>query len=111
VEGHLQAVLKNFKVDRIVIGHTFTEGTILPRFDNRVLMIDIGLARLYDPALRSACLIIEKGKPHTLHRGKPLQLPSDSGPDYLRYLKEAAALEPSPSPLAERIKEIEARKK
>jgi hypothetical protein len=111
MEGPLQAVLKNYKVDRIVIGHTFTDGTILPRFDGRVLMIDVGLARLYDPALRSACLVIEKGKPHTLHRGRPLRLPSDSGPDYLRYLKEAAALEPSPSPLAEKVRELDARLK
>jgi hypothetical protein len=35
-------------------------------------------------------------------------MPSDSGKDLLRYLKQAAALDPAPSPLAERIAEVEA---
>jgi calcineurin-like phosphoesterase family protein len=107
LEPHVQTILQNFKIDRIAIGHTYTEGTIIPRFGGKVLQIDIGLCRLYDPNLRNACLEIERGKPRVLHRGKRLELPSDSGRDLLRYFKEAAALDPTPSPLTQRIAELE----
>jgi hypothetical protein len=105
----LDAVLKNYGVKRIVIGHTFTEGAVTPRFGGKVLLIDVGLARLYDPKLRMACLLIEKGKAWALHRGTRLELPSDDGPELLRYLKQAAALDPAPSSLTERIAEVESR--
>jgi hypothetical protein len=36
-------------------------------------------------------------------------LPKDDGPDMLRYLKRAAALDPQPSPLKERIAKLEAK--
>ena len=55
LEPHVKAVLKNHQVERIVIGHTFTDGAVTPRFGGKVLMIDIGLARLYDSKLRQAC--------------------------------------------------------
>ena len=72
-------------------------------------MIDIGLARLYDSKLRQACLLIENHQPYALHRGKKLDLPSDTSIDMLCYLKQAAALDPSPSSLGKRIAEIEDR--
>jgi hypothetical protein len=106
---HVETVLRKHGVERIVIGHTFTEGAVIPRFSARVLLIDVGLARLYDPKLRSACLLIEKGRPSALHRGKKLELPSDDGQDLLRYLKQAAALDPPPSPLTKRIAALDAR--
>lgn len=109
LEPHLATLLKNHAVERLVIGHTYTEGAVIPRFAGRVLQIDIGLARLYDPKLRMACLVIEKGKLHALHRWKRLELPADPGRDLLRYLKEAAGLDPDPSPLGKRIAELEAR--
>ena len=111
VEPHVRTVLKNYGVERIAIGHTFTEGAIVPRFGGKVLQIDIGLCRIYDPKLRNACLEIEKGKPRVIHRGKRLELPGDSDRDLLRYFKEAAALDPAPSPLAPRIAELERRLK
>jgi hypothetical protein len=107
MEPHVDAVLKNYNIDRIAIGHTYTEGAIVPRFGGKVVQIDVGLCRIYDPKLRNACLEIEKGKPRALHRGKRLELPTDSGPDLLRYFKEAAALDPAPSPLAPRIAELQ----
>jgi hypothetical protein len=88
-------------------GHTVTEGTVMPRFGGRVLLIDVGLTGFYGSRL--ACLVIENGKPYTLHRGKRLEIPSDSGKDLLRYLKQAAAMDPTSSPLAESIAEVEAR--
>jgi hypothetical protein len=110
LEPQADAILKNYNVQRIVIGHTVAkEGSIMPRVGGKVVMIDIGLCRIYDPKLRMACLVIEKGKPSVLHRGKRLEFPSDPGVDLLRYFKQAAALDPSPSPLGKRIAELEAR--
>ena len=93
LDPHVKTVLKNHQVERIVIGHTFTDGAITPRFGGKVLLIDIGLARLYDSKLRQACLLIENHQPYALHRGKKLDLPSDTDSDMLRYLKQAAALD------------------
>lgn len=111
IEPVLQKALKNYGVERIVMGHTpNSDAVITSRFDGRVLLIDIGLSKVYDPAGRIACLVIEKGaKPYALHRGTRLELPSDEGKDLLRYLKAAAALDPPPSPLLRRIGELEAK--
>jgi hypothetical protein len=109
LEPHLKSVLDNSKVERIVIGHTPTDGAITPRFGGKVLLIDVGLSRVYDSKLRMACLLVENGKPYALHRGKKLGLATDTGLDLLRYFKQAAALDPSPSPLEKRIAELEAR--
>ncbi|MDA1314391.1 MAG: metallophosphoesterase [Acidobacteria bacterium] len=105
-EQHLEAVLKAYGVKRIVIGHTVSPGTIWPRFRGRVVMIDVGMAAHYGG--RVACLLIENGVPYTLHRGHKINFPSDSSADLLRYLKQAAALDPTPSPLATVIQQLEA---
>jgi len=109
LEAHVSAVLKKLKAERMVIGHTFTDGAITPRFGGKVLLIDIGLARIYDPLLRQECLVIENGKPFVLHRGVRLELPSDEGRDMIRFLKAAAALDPQPSSLLKRIAELESK--
>ena len=109
LDAHLNAVLKTHQAERVVVGHTPTEGAILPRFGGKVLLIDVGLSRVFDARLRLACLLMENGKAYALHRGKKLELPSDSSSGLLNYLKQAAALDPSPSSLEKRIAEIEAR--
>jgi hypothetical protein len=109
LEPHVKAVLKTHQAERIVIGHTPTEGAVLPRFGGKVMLIDVGLSRVFDARPRMACLLIEKGKPYALHRGMKLELPFDSSSGLLNYLKQAAALDPSPSSLEKRIAEIEAR--
>lgn len=107
LDPHVQKVLKHFNASRVVIGHTFADGAVTPRFGGKVLMIDIGLARLYDTFDRLACLVIENGKPYAMHQGKRLELPVDAGKDMLRYLKEAAALDAPPSSLLKRIAQLQ----
>ena len=102
---HLEAVLKNFGAKRIVIGHTPTAGTVIPRFEGRVLMIDVGLSEAY--GRRLACLVVEGGEFYSLHRGEKLPMPADSGPGLLEYLKKAASLDPQPSPLLPLITSLE----
>ena len=101
-------LLKHFDVDRIVVGHTYAGGTVGSRFNGKVIMIDVGISRAYDNLGKVACLEIDKGEAVALHRGQKLELPKDEdGPDMLRYLKGAAALDPQPSPLNTRIEELQ----
>ncbi|MCZ6491529.1 MAG: hypothetical protein O7A06_13500 [Acidobacteria bacterium] len=73
--------------------------------NRRVILIDVGLSEFYGGRL--ACLIVEKGRAYALHRGRKLELPSASGSGLLDYLKKAAALDPTPSPLETMIQRIE----
>jgi TPR repeat protein len=110
LEPVVDKIRKNFGVERIVVGHSYADAAITPRFDGKVILIDIGLSRVYDNIGKVGCLVIENGKPpYVLHRGTRLELPKDAGPDLLRYLKEAAALDPPPSPLLKRIESLEAK--
>ena len=105
----VEKIQKTFAVERIVLGHTYTDAAITPRFGGKVILIDIGLSRVYDGIGKMGCLVIEKDSVFVLHRGKRLELPADSAKDLLRYLKEAAALDPPPSPLLKRIAELESK--
>ena len=99
-------LLKHFDVDRIVIGHSYAQAAITPRFGGKVVLIDIGLSRVYDNIGKLGCLEIDGDHAIAIHRGQKLELPKDeNGPDMLRYLKEAAALDPQPSPLLKRIQD------
>ena len=102
-------LLRTFGVSRIVIGHSYSGGAVMPRFGGRVLMVDAGISRVYDNIGKVAALLVEEGKAWALHRGQKLELPKDNGPDLLRYLKEAAELDPTPSPLETLIAEVESR--
>jgi hypothetical protein len=60
LEKRLEPVLKAYGAARIVVGHTVTKGEITPRAGGSVLMIDVGMSRVYEGP--PACLLIEKGK-------------------------------------------------
>jgi predicted MPP superfamily phosphohydrolase len=82
-------VLEEFDVRRIVLGHT-PNPAIMPRFDGRVLGIDVGLARAMGGP--SAYLLIDKGVYYAVHQGRQLPLPVKGG-SVLEYLRSAAALD------------------
>src|SRR5262249_26233605 len=105
IREHVDKVLAFHGARRIVVGHTVTDGAITPRLGGKVVSIDIGLSSVY--GARLACLLLEGGQAYALHRGRKLPLPSDSGRDFLEYLRQAAALDPQPSPLQQRIAELE----
>ena len=100
---HVDQALASFGVKHIVIGHTVTAGTVMPRFGGNVIMIDVGLSAVYGGP--PACLVIEHGVAYTLHRGGKLELPL--GADPLPYLHAAAALDPAPSRLQKLIERLE----
>ncbi len=107
LEPLVDQLLKNFDVDRIVVGHTYARAAITPRFGGKLILVDAGIPRVYDNVSKIACLEIDRGEVYALHRGRKLELPKDEeGPDMLRYLKQAAALDPQPSPLEGRIAQL-----
>lgn len=100
---HLDGVLAALGVSRMVIGHTVTAGTVMPRHSGKVIMIDVGLSAVYGGP--PTCLIIERGTAYTLHRGTKLELPLSG--DLLPYLRAAAALDPAPSRLEKLIQQLD----
>ncbi len=106
LEPLVAGLLKHFAADRIVIGQ-YADGAVTPRFGDKVILIDIGLSRVYDNVGRVGCLEIDGGHAYALHRGRGLELPKNEGDDMLRYLRQAAALDPAPSPLQSRIASLE----
>jgi hypothetical protein len=102
----VQAVLDNYHVRRIVIGHTPTAGAIMPRLGNSVLVIDVGMTRVFGGP--PASLLLDQGKPYAIHRGVKLEIPSEPGEPRLNYLKECAKLEPASSKLRELVAKEEA---
>jgi hypothetical protein len=105
LEDTLNWILNRHDAKRMVVAHTPTDGTLIPRFSGRILLIDVGLSGFYGSRL--ACLVIENDRAFALHRGKHLEIPTDSGPSFLSYLKRAAALDPPTSPLLHRIQKLE----
>jgi Calcineurin-like phosphoesterase len=91
----LPRVLATHQAKHIVIGHT-PQIAVLPRFDGKVIAIDVGLSKPFDGP--PAFLLIEDGKYFAVHRGRKLELPVDGG-SVLQYLRSAAALEPVDSRL------------
>ena len=103
LDSHVDQVLKNLGVKHIVIGHTVTPGTVITRHDGKVIMIDVGMSAAFGGP--PAALVIEGGKPYTVHRGKKLELPLQGDP--VPYLKAAAALDPAPSRLTKYLETLE----
>jgi hypothetical protein len=107
--AHLEAVFQQHQAKRIVMGHTVTEGAVMPRLQGRAVFIDVGLSRHYGGRL--ACLLIEGGVAYALHRGKKIPLPADDSPSsLLSYMKKAAEADPKPSPLQRKIQQLQASK-
>ena len=93
---HVKSVLERLGAKYIVIAHTPTKGgMVLPRFEGKVLMIDVGLSQVYGS--HSACLIVEDGKAQALHRGNKVPLPMMPA-DLTRYLNQIRNIESMPRP-------------
>jgi len=91
----LPRILATQQVRHIVIGHT-PQIAVLPRFDGKVIAIDVGLSNVYGGP--PAFLVIENGKYYVIHRGTRIELPMESV-NVPQYLRSAAELEPGESRL------------
>jgi hypothetical protein len=92
--SHVKAVLERLGVKTIVIAHTPTKGMVMPRFDGKVLMIDVGLSAVYGS--HTACLVVEGGKQFAMHRGEKVPLPTMPA-EVARYLAQVRALDSAPT--------------
>lgn len=88
--------LKNQDARHMVIGHTPVLA-ILPRFQGKVIAIDVGLSSGYVGG-PPACLLVESGKYYAIHRGKKVDFPAD-GENIQAYLRAVGSLEPPDSRL------------
>jgi hypothetical protein len=95
----LPRVLEVHQARHIVIGHT-PQVAVMPRFNGKVIAIDVGLSKVFDGP--PAFLLIEDGKYFAVHRGRRIELPAEGG-SVLEYLGSAAALEPANSRLRRAI--------
>ncbi len=73
---HLEALLKQHGVQRIIMGHTTTGGVVRTRFNGRAIFIDVGISEAYGGHL--GALIIEGGKLYTINGDAKLKLLSES---------------------------------
>ena len=90
---HVEHILQTFGVERIIIGHTPTPGVIVPRFEGRVILADVGLSRHYGEHM--ACVEITANSVFALHRGERLPLPDSNKESILQYLDAIETLEPN----------------
>ena len=107
-QAHVDALLDFYDVDRIVIGHTPGAGTIVPRFNGQVLLIDTGLSAYYGAYVAS--LEITEGVDGTTvfnHQSEErIAVPSNNeeAVSYLRYVQ--GLLDEPPAALQQRIDEF-----
>lgn len=105
---HLEEVLTKHGVEHIFMGHTVTGGVILPRFDGKAVLVDVGLSNYYGDNM--ACLVIEEGRLTAVHRTGSVTLPDSTEPEsILSYIKEVSKLEPNNQSIVKRIQSIEAK--
>jgi hypothetical protein len=104
--AHVDRLLSTFGVGRIVVGHTPTSGAILPRYDGKVIVIDVGLSSFY--GTHPVCLVQEGKITYAVHRGTRIPFAEDAAADLARYLKNTVQLEPMGSALAQHLAEVEA---
>jgi hypothetical protein len=98
--AHVDSVLARHGVKHIVVGHTTTFAAVLPRFQGKVVLIDVGLSKDYGGPL--ACLLVEGSKLEVLHGGRVLAFP-DGEREFEAYLEAVAAMGPEPSRIREMI--------
>lgn len=104
--ANLEAVLNQFGANHMIVGHTVTSGVILPRFGGKVILADVGMSSYYGS--NRACLVIEGGKLHALHKGGRVEIPvNGDSSGLLEYLKKVSEMEPGNIHIRNRIRELE----
>lgn len=108
VEGaHVDALLEAFEVKRIILGHTPQLGIIMPRFDGKVILADVGMSAHYGHG--QASVLIENGMAYAIHHGNRVKLPTEGGLEgTIEYLEKIAAIDPDPSRIQRVIRATQA---
>lgn len=103
-QAHVDAVLNFYDVDHIVLGHTPSLSTAIPRFGGKVIVIDSGISAYYGSHLVS--LVIENNEFFTRQRGESFRIPMGDEP-LLPYFKAVAEVESASKTLRQLIMNLE----
>jgi len=99
---HIDQVLQTQQASHIVVGHT-PNVAIMPRFEGRVITIDVGLSSLYRGT--PAFLLVMGRRCYSVYGNGRVELPHDGG-NVLEYLRAAQALDSSNSRLRSLVKQL-----
>ena len=99
----LEAMLAHYQARRIFVAHSTTQGAVIPRFNAKVVLSDVGISAHYGASM--ANVVIDGDSVKVRHRGKLLNLPVTD--DLKPYLREVAALEPEGSRLVKYVNSLE----
>lgn len=102
--AHVDAVLDFYDVDHIVLGHTPSLSTVIPRFGAKVLVIDTGISEYYGSHLVS--LLIENDELITQQGDEQFRIPTGDEP-LLPYFKAVAEVESESQALRQLIFNLE----
>ena len=86
----LNAILRNYGVERMVIAHSPLVPTILPRFGGKVLMVDVGLSSYYGKA-DGVLVIGADNSLYAKHGNKSILIPT-SEEGVIDYLSSVAKI-------------------
>lgn len=89
----VERMLAFYGAERMVVGHTPILGTLLPRFNGRVVLADVGLSDHYGGAI--AALVLEDGSAWLYQKGQRIELPT-SVDERMQYLLKVKPLVPRP---------------
>jgi len=105
-EPMVERILTNLQAQRMVVGHTVTQGIIEPRFGGRHIAIDTGMLDIYEGGHRIA-LEIQDGKLSAIHPEGKIQLPGSlDETNFVAYLAEVAAVDPDNLNVHARLAEL-----
>lgn len=100
----VDAILARYGVNRIVVGHTPTQGIVWPRFDGKVVLNDIGIAAHYGGHM--AYLELRGDTATANYAGGTLPLPTDND-SRLEYLEAVVRLDPANAYLRSRLQKMQ----
>ncbi len=104
LEPMLDAVLDRYGAERVVVGHTPTQGIVWPRFDGKVILNDVGLAAHYGGHF--AFLELRGGQATAHYKdGKTVPLPLNNA-DRMAYLEQVLAMDPDNAYLQSRLEKL-----
>lgn len=99
----LEEMLKYYKAEKIVIGHTPLAGAIIPRLNGKVIVSDVGISAYYGSG--RANIVIENNQLKVLHRGQAFDMPKNDE-EIIKYLTNLKELELESSPLESYIQKL-----
>ena len=92
-QEEVDRILANLEAERMVVGHTVTQGVIEPRFGGKHISIDTGMLELYEGGHQVA-LEIEGDTLSAIHPGGKVKLPEYlDETNFAAYLEEVAAVD------------------